>query len=217
MMKYGLNTLLWPYVAVSMYDKDKKLCIACEGILCGEKVDMYQFVAHFLSEFAPGRPLSEVDIVAGDGFFDQEMIVDFGFVNAIFIMDHFHLYVSPNPGLAKIFGKAGYELLKGHLVQMIQANSQEDFESFLLAAREKLHAQTPRNGQMESDLEKFAKKRHSYAQYCLDKITGNRELHGSSVSEQNNSSVTSYLNDGNKTSNEYKGNAHDLISQLLAR
>ena len=28
MMKRGLNTLLWPYVAIAMYDKMQKLCIA---------------------------------------------------------------------------------------------------------------------------------------------------------------------------------------------
>ena len=77
MMKRGLNTLLWPYIAVSMYDKDMKLCIACEGILCGERVDMYKLVADFLADSAPGRPLSEVNVVAGDGFFNQDMIVEF--------------------------------------------------------------------------------------------------------------------------------------------
>ena len=164
MMKRGVNTQLWPYVAVSMYDEDMKLWIACEGILCGEKVDMYKLVADFLKDSAPGRPLSEVNVVAGDGFFDQDMIVEFGFVNATFIMDHFHLYISSNPGLAQIFGKAGYELLKGYLVNIIQAHSEEDFNSAVVAARQLLQVQTPRNGQIESDLEKFAIKQSYYAQ-----------------------------------------------------
>ena len=215
MMKRGLNTLLWPYVAVSMYDEDMKLCIACEGILCKEKVDMYKLVADFTADSAPGRPLSEVNVVAGDSFFDQDMIVEFGFVNASFIMDHFHLYISSNPGLAKIFGKAGYELLKGHLVSMIQANSEEDFDSVVDAARQLLHVQTPRNGQIESDLKKFANKRSYYAQCCLDMIPGNRGIRGSSVSEQNNSSLNTYLNDGNKYSNEYTGKPIDMVSRLL--
>ena len=155
MMKRGLNTLLWPYVAVSMYDECMKLCIACEGILCGEQVDMYRFVSDFLSCSAPGRPLSLVGIVSGDGFFDQDLIIKLGFTNAKFIMNHFHLYISANPGLAKIFGKAGYELLKGHLIKMIQACSKDDFESVLDSTRQLLQARTPRNKQMESDLESF--------------------------------------------------------------
>ena len=45
MMKRGLNKLLWPYAGVAMYDEMRKLCIACEGVLCGERTDMYQFAA----------------------------------------------------------------------------------------------------------------------------------------------------------------------------
>ena len=32
MMKRGLNTLLWPYCAVTMFNEMNKICIACEGI-----------------------------------------------------------------------------------------------------------------------------------------------------------------------------------------
>ena len=217
MMKRGLNTLLWPYVAVSLYDEDMKFCIACEGILCGEQVDMYRFVADFLAASAPGRPLSLVNIIAGDGFFDQEMIIKLGFTNAKFIMDHFHLYISANPGLAKIFGKGGYELLKGHLIKMIQSTSEDDFCSVLDSARQLLQAQNTRNGQLESDLESFAEKRESYAQYCINQIPGNRGLKGSSVSEQNNSSAVTFLNDGNKSGNNYMDNPGGMVSKLLSR
>ena len=46
MMKRALNTLLWPYAAVTMFDEHHQICIACEGIVCGEKVDMYAFMMH---------------------------------------------------------------------------------------------------------------------------------------------------------------------------
>ena len=108
MMKRGLNTLLWPYCAVTMYDEHMEICVACEGILCGEREDMYKFMAQFLSESAPGRPLSEVNIVAGDGFFDQQMIVEMGFIKAQYITDRWHLLDS---GLCKRFGKCAYDLL----------------------------------------------------------------------------------------------------------
>ena len=102
MMKRGINTLLWPYCAVVMYDEHKQICVACEGILCGEREDTYRFMARFLAENAPGRPLADVTIVAGDGFFDQDMIVDFGFINAQYIADLWHLLDS---GLRNKFGK----------------------------------------------------------------------------------------------------------------
>ena len=63
MMKRGINTLLWPYFLMAMYDEMKKVCIRCEGILCGEQEDMYQFACNFMAENAPGRPLSGCDFV----------------------------------------------------------------------------------------------------------------------------------------------------------
>ena len=70
MMKRGITTLFWSYFSVAMYDEMSKICIACEGILCGEWEDMYQFACDFLGAASPKRPLSEVKVVAGDGFFD---------------------------------------------------------------------------------------------------------------------------------------------------
>ena len=43
--------------------------------MCGERDDMYTFTATFLKEKAPGRPLSSVNIVSADGFFDQNMVI----------------------------------------------------------------------------------------------------------------------------------------------
>ena len=48
-------------------------------------------------------------------------------------------------------------------------------------------------------------------------IPENRGLRGSSVSEQNNSSLNTYLNDGNKSSNEYMGKPINMMSRLLDR
>ena len=62
--------LLWPYFSVAMCNEMKKVCIACEGILCGEKEGMYQFGCNFLAKSSPGCPLTVVNDVAADGFFD---------------------------------------------------------------------------------------------------------------------------------------------------
>jgi hypothetical protein len=101
MMKWGLNTLHWPYNAVAMYNELRKICITCEGMLCGEQVEMYQFISSFLAKSVPGQPLSTVTIVAGDGYFDQEMIVNFGYTSAVFLMEinavHPHAEVRNTP------------------------------------------------------------------------------------------------------------------------
>jgi hypothetical protein len=36
MIKRGINTPLWPYFSLTMYDEMKRVCIGCEGILCGK-------------------------------------------------------------------------------------------------------------------------------------------------------------------------------------
>ena len=41
MMKRGINTILWPHVAVSMYNELRKICVGCEGIVSGEKKETY--------------------------------------------------------------------------------------------------------------------------------------------------------------------------------
>ena len=58
-----------------MHDKNIKLCLEAEDVLCGKRVGMHHFVAAFLGESETGRHLSEINIVDGDGFFDQELIV----------------------------------------------------------------------------------------------------------------------------------------------
>jgi len=192
MMKRGINKLLWPYAAVAMYDDKRNICIACEGILCGERYDMYEFMASFLHKNAPGRPLTSVDVVAGDGFFTQEMIHRLGFSNAHFITDRWHLVDS---GLVLKFGHAAHELLNPHLMTMVNANSEVEYEAALQAAHVLL-ASLPggRNGEWSEKLDQFAGERKTYASYCLNNIQGSREIQGSSASESNHSSVLAFLN-----------------------
>ncbi len=175
---------------------------------------MYEFMSIFLSKNSPARPLSTVNVVSGDGFFDQDMVTKLGFVLAKFITDIWHLKDS---GLDKLFGKAGHEMLKSHLIRMIDAKSEKEFEDVHLAAQELLKAMPARNGQLEQTLEDFASRRETYAQYCLDKIPGNRGLHGNAASESNHSSALCFLNDGNKKGNTFCKHPIVLIRELLKR
>lgn len=215
MMKRGINKLLWPYAAVAMYDDKRNICIACEGILCGERYDMYEFMASFLHKNAPGRRLTSVDVVAGDGFFTQEMIHRLGFSNAHFITDRWHLVDS---GLVQKFGLAAHELLNPHLMTMVNANSEIEYEAALQAAHVLL-ASLPggRNGEWSEKLDQFASERKTYASYCLNSIQGSREIQGSSASESNHSSVLAFLNEGNKSGNSYCESPITLIRDLMKR
>ena len=93
-MKRGINKLLWPCAAIGMHNELNQCCLGCEGIFCGERENAHLFVVQFLLKNAPGRPENKVYAVAGDGFFNQKMITRFGFTNAKFIADCFHLFDS---------------------------------------------------------------------------------------------------------------------------
>ncbi len=60
---------------------------------------MYQFLCQYLRTNAPGRSFELVKVVAGDVFFTQDMILEFGFVNVTFIYDQWHLLDSGLKGM----------------------------------------------------------------------------------------------------------------------
>ena len=71
-----------------------------------ERVLAYAFVSTFVLKNAPERKATEVHISSGDGFFDQTMMLELGFINVQFLYDWFHVFDS---GLSATFGKVGYE------------------------------------------------------------------------------------------------------------
>ena len=198
MMKRGINKLLWPYVAVSMLDEFMKVCISCEGIVCGERFDTYKFVVSFIVRHCPGLVLSDVKMVSGDRFFNQQMIHDFGFTSAIFIIDHFHLIDS---GLDDMFGVHGAKVMKDHLMSMIRVEPKSNFDEIANAGRELKTSYSERDTVLEAQLEKFYDLHVNYATFIIMNIPGNRGRHGSSTTEANHSSVLVFLNCGNNLEN----------------
>ena len=74
MMMRGINTLLFPYAAITLMDEFGELCLGCEGMVCGETYEMYSFIVQFVARECPGMPLSKVKIVSADGFFSQDYL-----------------------------------------------------------------------------------------------------------------------------------------------
>ena len=81
----------------------------------------------FLRESAPGYPLSEFNILAGDQFFNQKIIFTFSFINACIINNQSHLIDS---SMEKMFGKCD-TLLQEHMVTTVKDTSEEEFDSTL--------------------------------------------------------------------------------------
>ena len=40
-MTRPINDMKWPYVSISMFNELNSVCVACEGIVCGERVQVY--------------------------------------------------------------------------------------------------------------------------------------------------------------------------------
>ena len=215
-MKRGLNTLLWPYLAITMLNELKQVCVACEAVMIGERIDAYKFMITFLSNNAPGRLLKDIYVVTGDGFFTQSNVRNIlGLTNAHLIQDHYHLFDS---GLKHRFGKATYSILKDDLLAMANAFSEEAFElSFSKAMSVLQTKQGGRDLSLENELKTFADERDTYAVYMLKTFKATMGRLGSVSAEQNNSSVVIYLNDGNKGLNDYQQHLHILITDLMGR
>ena len=105
--KRAINKWIWLYMSARLYSEHRKMCLACEGIVCGERHDVYKFLCQFLINNSPGQLPTEVILVAGGGFFNQEMVKCFGFFIAKYLMDWFHLF---NTGLTDTFGEHGCNL-----------------------------------------------------------------------------------------------------------
>ncbi len=109
-------------------DEFGKLCIGAEGIMCGETAEMYRFVVEFVRKNFPNLSLEDVVIVSKDLFLEQGLIVGFGFLNALFIIDHSNLNET---GLANNFGQAGTEKLHAHLNCTISTPTESLFEEIV--------------------------------------------------------------------------------------
>ena len=91
MTKRAINKLARPYTGIALYDKMGHICIALEGLVCGERYEMYLEKVHFLLRHAPKRPILSLKIVSGGGFFDKETIIKLRFVNAEYVADWWHM------------------------------------------------------------------------------------------------------------------------------
>ena len=214
MMARGIMSLLWSYTAIALYDEMRHICIGLEGFVCGERFDMYCAMASFIGKHAPRRKLSSVLIVSGDGFFDKESVTRMGFCNAAFIADRHHLL---NSGVKKMFGKITYDLIKTHLVRMVQADSKQKFDQLLMLAKRILMTQHKVDGQAEADLALFSSLRAVFANYCIAELPGNRGRLGNVACEINHSSVLSFLNDGHSKTNGYMESPIVVIRDLMKR
>ena len=71
-MKRGINTLLWPYIATTMYNEMGMVCTGCEGIVISEREDAYKALIDFQLKFSR-RERHEIAALSADGFLNQSI------------------------------------------------------------------------------------------------------------------------------------------------
>ena len=219
-MKRGINTLLWPYIATTMYNELESVCVGCEGIVTGERVDAYRALLDFQVRNST-RKKEEIYGLSADGFLSQEVLNSMGFQATRFVMDYFHLFDSVLP---KRFGHDGFNILKDSLRNMAHANDDLQFDLAYGDALAILSAKR-RNQRWENELSKFYSERDVYAKYKIQQIRGTRgrrgssrsEINRSSCSEINHSSVLINLNEGQRSVQTYCEHPITLIKDLFAR
>ena len=93
-----INEMECPYMSISMYNELNSVCVACEGIVCGERVEAYKSMIDFVLDNNKKRSKYDIDVVATDGVLDQDKVTNtLGLPNAIFMADVYHLLDSVLP------------------------------------------------------------------------------------------------------------------------
>ena len=212
-MKREINTLQWPYFAVSLQNELNKVCVACESLMISERDEAYEFLIKSTLEMCPKRKKEDVLIVSGDGFFNQQSLHKWGLCNAKFIADHWHLFDS---GLKDKFSIQYYHLIEVNLRRMASAYNEIEFNNAYSDAKQQLIHLNLRNGRVERELLNFYNQKETYALYLIRKLPGNRGRRGAVVSEINHSSVCSTIYAG-KEKKKYMEHPHVLIRDLFVR
>ena len=211
-MKRVLNPLKWPYFAVALKNELDQICVGCEALMLQERGDAYKFLVDSAFEMCPGRLKDDVLVVSGDGFFNQDTLKKWGFFQAKFIADYWHLFDS---GLKNRFGSERlYRVLEHNLRGIANARKQEDAYAAFIACREQLRNMNRIGGRAEDALMNFYEERGTYAIYMTNRIPGNRGRRGSSAAEQNHASVVSLLF-GDKETKDYMEHVHVMIRDLF--
>ena len=214
-MMRPINDMKWPYVSISMFNELNSVCVGCEGIVCGERVEAYNAMLNFVLENTNKRTRHDINVVAADGVLNQEKVTNtLGLPNAIFMADVYHLLDSV---LSKQFGLECFTLIQNNIKKMIFSKTKEHFDENYHKAMELLQSRDKRKMKHESSLREFESQKETYATYILCKKRGTRGKHGSSISESNHSSILVYLNDGIKNGNLYCEKPQTLVKDLFMR
>ena len=154
-------------MSISMFNESNSVCMVCEGIVCGERVEAYNAMLQFELGNTNKRTRHDINIVAADGLLNQEKVTNtLGLPNVIYMADVYHLLDSVLP---KQFGTECYNLIQTYIKQMIHSKSKSGFDEHYNKAMDLLCSREKRQMRYESSLREFESQKESYASYILCK------------------------------------------------
>ena len=179
-MKRQLNSLYWPYVGIVVLDGDKKIALAAEGFVCGERHDAYGWSLNSLFDMAPGRTRQQVYVIYGDLFIDDPILQTCGmsFLTKI-VWDHYHTRLAWKEKLGFNYAKVedGFD-------RMLYANTAEEFDEAVAKAKRSVQGNT----EAIEFIDKYASIPEKFSCFRINRYIGNLQRRGSSHAEQNHSS-----------------------------
>ena len=186
-MHHEFNEFHWPYCGVALIREDGSMCLACEALSCSESYGAYKFVSSSMYSMCPGASPTDVLVVSADGRLNSDFVAnELGMVNANFIEDRWHLI---NKKIPKIFGTVVHSRISEYMNGMVRAKSEEDFVSNAEYARRELSP----NVSLLDKLDDLILHKHTYTDYIISKYPGMLGKVSSTPSEQNHSSIHSWL------------------------
>ena len=124
-MKRKTNVHLWPYVSIVIVNDLGECQPVCESIMMAEVSEAYIFLLQSAFKMCPKVPPSNIKVVFGDEFFNQEMIQTSGMSSAKLFYDHYHLILNQE----KLLGPVFFEKTKVLLRSLMNAKSHNQFLS----------------------------------------------------------------------------------------
>ena len=188
----SLNDKGWPINTVAMLDGQRKVCLPCEGITIAESVEGYAWLVQSTVSMAPGRQLSDIKVVFGDGIFSGESFLPrLGITeNCRLILDHHHLLSEDIGAWPKEFGLPLFAKLKPELTAMVKSPDAQVYEQSLAQVRGQLLQNVKLSSYLETNIHA---KRHLFANHIIKTYPGNLSLQGNAPAESNHSSIMSRI------------------------
>ena len=167
-MRRKKNVHLWPYMAVVIVNEMGDAHPVCESIIMSEVEQAYVFC-----------------VVFGDQFYTPPLIQLTGLTNAKLFYDHYHLYLNQQKALGPTLYNQSQYLLKA----LLNSKNPGVFQSFKKCILDKF----PGNPSLIDLLNRYSKIEHMITAYAIDAAIGSYMRRGSAPSEQNHSSIVSYI------------------------